>query len=471
MDASLKSRIRPSEVLDDIIQGIGGTPLVRLPRAFDPTVDCAVLLKIEALNPTGCVKSRIAALMVERAEASGELRPGSTIIECTSGNTGVGLCLVAAVKGYRAIMVMPDKMSQEKVDMLKAYGAEVVLTPSDLGPEHPQHYLNVAERLTASTPGAWHSNQFCNPANPDAHFHTTGPEIWQACDGRVDLFVGGCGTGGTVHGTARFLKQQDPAVRILAVDPPGSVYAHYWATGELPPTGSYAVEGVGDDMIPDTWNRELIDAYEVVEDRDSFAMTRRLAAEAGLFVGGSSGMALCAALRHARQLPESARVVVLLPDSGNRYLSKVYSDDWLADGGFTDGSPRATATIAALARTRARAVVGVDEDLAIAHKHRSERNVHPLPVVVGDCFDPAAEVVGILDEERLRRHLVEGTDLAGMRVGKCMAPPPPVLGPEQPWQDLSDALDEYPAVLLRDATGLVGFTRADLLRSLPRLRP
>lgn len=461
---------RRSAIFDNILETIGGTPLIRLPQGFDPQVQCEILLKVEAMNASGCVKSRIALRMVEAAEESGALQPGGTIVECTSGNTGVGLCMAAAVKGYRAVIIMPDKMSREKVDMLKAFGAEVILTKTGVPPEHPDHYLNVAQRVAQSIPGAWHADQFENPENPNAHYLATGPEILQACEGRLDAFVGGCGTGGTVHGTARALKEQLPNVQVIGVDPPGSVYAHYWATGELPETGPYAVEGVGDDMIPGTWNRELIDAYEVVEDAESFAMTRRLAAECGLFVGGSSGMALVAALRHARTMAAEQRMVVLLPDSGSRYLSKIYSDDWMKDGGFLPRVASDRATVGDLLRDRPRATLLGSDDLATAYKHFADRGVEPIPVVEGSVDDPHAQVLGIIDCNKLSRHLAAGLDLEALQADSCLCQAPPVFALSQSWHELQDALEEHAAVLIRDDKGLVGFTRSDLLRSLARLQ-
>ena len=469
METPLTHPPRSSQVFDSILETIGGTPLIRLPEGFDPEVRCEVLLKIEAMNASGCVKSRISLRMVEAAEESGALQPGGTIVECTSGNTGVGLCMAAAVKGYRAVIIMPDKMSREKVDLLKAFGAEVILTKTGVPPEHPDHYLNVASRVAESIPGAWHADQFENPENPNAHYLTTGPEIVQACDGRLDAFVGGCGTGGTVHGTARALKEHDPNIKVIGVDPPGSVYAHYWKTGELPETGPYAVEGVGDDMIPGTWNRELIDAYEVVEDPESFAMTRRLASECGLFVGGSSGMALTAALRHARKMNEGERMVVLLPDSGNRYLSKIYSDDWMKDGAFVPQVSAQSATVADLARDRPRATLTATDDLATAYKHMADRDVEPVPVVAGDADDPNAELLGIIDSEKLVRHLAAGLDLEALQADSCLAPAPPVIDPATPWSTLQEALQDHPCVLIQDAKGYVGCTRRDLMRSLGRL--
>ena len=470
MDAALTTPPRTPAVYSTIVDTIGCTPVVRMPKQFAPDVKCEVLMKVEAMNPTGCVKSRIAAYMVERAEAEGKLKPGGTIVECTSGNTGVGLCTIAAVKGYRAVIIMPDKMSQEKVDMLKAYGAEVILTPTGVPPEHPDHYLNTAQRIAEQIPGAWHADQFENPDNPEAHYRSTGPEIWQATEGRIDAFVGGCGTGGTVSGIGRYLKEQSDSVRIIGVDPPGSVYAHYWNTGELPETGPYAVEGVGDDMIPGTWHGKLIDGYEVVEDAESFAMTRRLAEECGLFVGGSSGMAMVAALRQARKMKEGERLLVLLPDSGNRYLSKVYSNDWLKDGGFQEQTPAEQATVADLARNRARGAVAADEFLMAAYKHVAERQVHPLPVYDGNPSAADSKLIGVMDVQRVCQQLAKGADLETLRVADYMAEAPPVLNADAPWNELWQQLQTHDAVLIRDDKGLVGMSRMDLMRSLPRLK-
>ena len=307
---------------------VGGTPLVRLNRVTDG-IAATVLAKVEYFNPGGSAKDRIARGIVDAAEREGLLRPGGTIVEPTSGNTGVGLALVALQRGYRMVFVVPDKFAGEKVAVLRAYGAEVVMTPTDVPPEHPDSYYSVSDRLAREIPGALKPNQFANQNGPRGHYETTGPEIWRDTDGRVTHFVAGIGTGGTISGTGRFLKDQSAGVVVIGADPEGSIYSGG-------PVHGYAVEGVGEDFVPATFDPSVVDRFERVGDAESFAMTRRLAREEGLLVGGSSGMAVVAALRTARDLPEDAVVVVLLPDHGRGYLSKIHDDGWLADHGFAD---------------------------------------------------------------------------------------------------------------------------------------
>ena len=316
------------EYLDNLLAAIGHTPLLRLNRVTSQLAS-TVLAKLEPLNPGGSVKDRPALAMIEEAERRGLLLPGGTIVEPTSGNTGVGLAIAAAIKGYRCIFVMPDKMSQEKRELLRAYGAQVVITPSSVAPTHPESYYSVAARLTREIPGAFSPNQFDNPKNPEAHYLTTGPEIWAQTDGKLAAFVAGAGTGGTVSGTARFLKEKNPHVLIVGVDPEGSIYS-----GDTP--RPYQLEGVGEDFVPPSMDMSAIDRWERVSDGEAFLMTRRLAREEGLLVGGSSGMAVVAALRVARSLPEDSIVVVLLPDSGRGYLSKIFNDEWMAQHGFLE---------------------------------------------------------------------------------------------------------------------------------------
>jgi cystathionine beta-synthase len=314
------------EVYDSILEVVGGTPLVRLSRlgrGLAPTL----LAKVEYLNPGGSVKDRIGLAMVERAERAGQLKPGGTIVEPTSGNTGAGLAIVAALKGYRCVFVMPDKMSQEKIALLRGYGAEVVITPTAVPPDSPESYYSVARRLTAEIPGAVQPNQYTNLANPEAHYASTGPELWEQTGGAVDVFVAGIGTGGTISGAGRYLKERKPGLVVVGADPEGSIYT----SDDVHP---YLLEGVGEDFWPETFDRSVVDRYVTVPDRDSFLMTRRLAREEGLLVGGSCGLAMVAAVEVAKEYGRDTTIVVLLPDGGRGYLSKVYNDDWMRDHGF-----------------------------------------------------------------------------------------------------------------------------------------
>lgn len=313
------------DIRENIVEAIGNTPLVRLSRIHPPG---NLVAKVEYLNPGGSIKDRIGLGMVERAEANGWLQPGDTIVEPTSGNTGVGLAMVAAIKGYKLITVMQDKQSKEKQDLLKAYGAEVVLCPTDVEPDDPRSYYSVAEEL-AGRPNHYRPDQYSNPANPEAHVRSTGPEIWEQTDGEIDVFVAGVGTGGTITGTAKYLKERKPELVVVGVDPEGSIYT---APTEDDVT-TYLIEGVGEDFWPETYDPSITDRYEMVTDAEAFAMTRRLAVEEGLLIGGSCGMAVEGALRVADE-DHDKLVVVILPDSGKNYLSKIFNEDWLTANGF-----------------------------------------------------------------------------------------------------------------------------------------
>jgi cystathionine beta-synthase len=313
-------------VFENVLDAIGNTPLIRLSRLHPPG---NLVAKIEYTNPGGSIKERIAVAMIDAAEKDGKLAPGGTIIEPTSGNTGVGLALVGAVRGYRVICTVPDKVSKEKIDLLQAYGVEVIVTPTSLLPDHPDSYYGVARRLAAEIPGAFNPNQYTNQANPDAHEATTGPEIWRQTDGRVDVLVAGVGTGGTISGSARFLKRQKPQVEVVGADPEGSIYS----AGPGDEIHQYKVEGVGEDFYPETVDLTVIDRFIRVSDAESFAMCHRLARREGLLVGGSCGMAAHAALGVAQE-DASRLVVAILPDSGRGYLSKVFNDQWLVANGF-----------------------------------------------------------------------------------------------------------------------------------------
>jgi cystathionine beta-synthase len=394
----------PTLIADSILDSIGHTPLVRLGR-LAAGLPATVLAKVESLNPGGSVKDRIGLGIVEEAERSGRLKPGGTIVEATSGNTGVGLAIVAALKGYKTTFVMPDKMSDEKIRLLRAYGARVVITPTAVEPEDPRSYYSVARRLATETPNAILANQYHNQANPMAHYLTTGPELWSQTGGRITHFICGLGTGGTVTGTGRYLKERNPAVQVVGVDPVGSVLHDAFYTGVMPPAHSYKVEGIGEDFIPSTLDFRVIDDIVQVTDTESLAMARRLVREEGIFVGGSSGSAVAGALGYVRDkaLGPEAIVVVLLPDSGDRYLSKVYNDDWMREHGFGE-SDRLSGCVADLLAARAeRTVIGVPASarmtdvVALMKAH----DISQVPVLgAGD------EILGIVTERNVLDHLL-----------------------------------------------------------------
>jgi len=316
------------EIHENVVAAIGNTPLVRLGRVHPPG---NLVAKVEYMNPGGSVKDRIGLAMIERAEANGWLHPGGTIVEPTSGNTGVGLAMAAALKGYKLVAVMADKQSVEKQDLLRAYGAEVVVCPTEVAPEDPESYYSVADRLAREIPGAYRPDQYSNPANPQAQYDTTGPEIWRQTDGHIGVYVAGVGTGGTISGAGRYLKEQNPDVMVVGVDPEGSIY-----TAETDDdVTTYLIEGVGEDFWPETFDPEVVDRYEMVTDAEAFEMTRRLAAIEGVLVGGSCGMAVVGALRIAEEFPDQL-VVVILPDSGRNYLGRIFNDDWMRENGFIE---------------------------------------------------------------------------------------------------------------------------------------
>ncbi|GEK79476.1 cystathionine beta-synthase [Agrococcus baldri] len=451
-----------------ILDTIGDTPLVQLTKVTDG-VAATVLAKVEFLNPGGSVKDRIALAMVEDAEQRGLLLPGGTIVEPTSGNTGVGLALVAQQKGYRCVFVCPDKVAEDKRATLRAYGAEVVVTPTSVAPDSPESYYGVANRLTEEIEGAYQPNQFFNPAAPAAHEATTGPEIWRDTDGRVTHFVAGAGTGGTITGTGRFLKRvSDGAVRIIAADPEGSIYSG----GSGRP---YLVEGVGEDMWPGNYDPSVVDQALAVDDAESFAMTRRLAREEGLLVGGSSGMAVVAALRIARELPAQAVVVVLLPDSGRGYLQKVYSDAWMRSYGFA--APAEGTTVRDVLTGKS----GSGGDLPdLVHAHPTdtvhdaieimrEYGVSQLPVLSAEPPVVVGEVAGAVDERSLLDEVFAERARLADPVSRHLGPRLPQIGVTESVDALLAALKEHDALLVLEHAKPVGvITRTDLLTHLSK---
>src|SRR5215813_8614849 len=435
------------QVYDSLSELVGNTPLVRLRSVTRGIPGATVLAKIEYFNPGGSVKDRIALRMVAAAEDSGALRPGGTIVEPTSGNTGVGLAIVANDRGYKCVFVCPDKVAQDKISVLRAYGAEVVVCPTTVAPDHPDSYYSVARRLAAETPGGWQPDQYANPDNPAAHFHWTGPEIWRQTEGRITHFVAGIGTGGTISGTGRYLKEvSENRVRIIGADPEGSVYSG--GTGR-----PYLVEGVGEDIWPVTYDREVADEVIAVSDAESFIMTRRLAREEALLVGGSAGLAVVAALRVAARAAADDVIVVLLPDSGRGYLSKIFNDDWMADYGFLRAQTSEPAIADVLAYREAGkmpALVHVhpDETVAQAIALLREYDVSQLPVVRQEPPLMAAEVAGSIAERDLLDALVAGRANPNDPVRNHMAPPLPVVGQGEPVSRAAAALEKAGAALV-----------------------
>jgi len=457
---------------DSVIDLIGNTPLVRLTRTQDLPEGPGplVLAKVEYLNPGGSIKDRIATRMIDAAEASGALQPGGTIVEPTSGNTGVGLAMVAQQRGYRCVFVCPDKVSEDKRNVLKAYGAEVVVCPTAVAPEHPDSYYNVSDRLSKQ-PGAWKPDQYSNPHNPRSHYETTGPEIWEQTEGRITHFVAGMGTGGTISGVGRYLKERNPAIQVIGADPAGSVYSG--GTGR-----PYLVEGVGEDFWPETYDRTVADRVIEVSDADSFAFTRRLAREEALLVGGSCGMAAFAARQLAHELAgtpdgRDAVIVVVLPDSGRGYLTKIFNDDWLAQYGFPTGSSSDQS------RTVGQVLRGKDDRLPdLVHTHPGETiaeavailreyGVSQIPVVRAEPPIVAAEVAGSVSERTLLDALYAGSARLTDQVEDHMSPALPTIGSSEDARAAVTLLEKADAVLVHEDGKPVGvLTRQDLLAFL-----
>jgi cystathionine beta-synthase len=457
------------EVYDSILDTIGNTPIVRLPK-LNQGLKPNLFAKLEMFNPGNSVKDRIGITMIKAAEEKGLLRKGGTIVEPTSGNTGTGLAIAAAIMGYKCVFVMPDKVSQEKISLLKAYGAEVVTTPTAVPRESPESYYSVSDRLTREIPGAFQPNQYFNPANPKTHFETTGPEIWRQMDGQVDVFVAGVGTGGTISGIGNFLKSKNPNVRIVGADPEGSIYTQDVAR-------PYKVEGIGEDFIPGTYDSNVVTDWVTVSDRDSFEIARRITREEGILVGGSGGTAMFAALEIAKKTEAGKNIVVLLPDTGRGYLSKVFNDAWMRENGFLDRLPT---------RTRVRELVikpgrelptlvtvPCDKTVREAIDLLQQYSISQLPVTrrsAGDGnglgpFTDVHSMIGSIQERNLLERVFRDPSLIDAKVEGVMDPPFPLVDVAEEVERVVPALlANNSAVLVEEAGQPIGLiTRSDLL--------
>lgn len=458
---------------ESVLDTIGDTPLVKLNRLAED-VPCTVLVKIEFFNPGGSVKDRIGRSMIEDAEEKGLIEPGGTIIEGTSGNTGAGLAIAAIAKGYRCIFTTTDKQSQEKVDVLRALGAEVLVCPTNVEPDDPRSYYSVARRLADEIPNSVYLNQYDNPSNTQAHYETTGPELWEQTDGRITHLIAGAGTGGTISGTAQYLKEQHPGIKVVGVDPYGSAFYTYFHEGvfdedEIYP---YFTEGVGEDILPENMNFDLVDDFVRVTDKESMQMTRRLAREEGLFIGQSCGMAVAGALQwmedHRDALSEEDVVVIMLPDSGFRYLSKTYNDEWMRNHGFLESKPDLTVGDVIKMRRSDPSVIAIAPDATVgeAIQRMTERGISQMPVIEDD------EVVGSVTETRILNRLIEQPGARDEPVRSVMGEPLPVVPPSLHLDHLSAYLEREAGAVLVDSDQKKNYaviTKSDLISALARM--
>jgi cystathionine beta-synthase len=455
-------------VLDSVLEAVGRTPLIRL-RRLGRGLRTPVLAKAEQMNPGGSVKDRIGLAIIEAAERSGALRPGGVVVEATSGNTGVGLAIAAAIKGYRCIFTIPDKMSSEKIRLLRAFGAEVVVVPTAVPPDHPEYYVEKARAIVAATPGAVMADQHFNPVNPDAHYRTTGPEVWEQTGGRITHFVCSPGTGGTVSGVGRYLKERNPAIRVIAPDPAGSIFAEYAASHTKGEGFPYKVEGVGGDKIPTSLHFDVVDEFVTVSDRDAFRVARRLTREEGLFVGGSSGMNVHVALDVARRLDDpDALVVTVLCDTGERYLSKLYDDEWMRENQMLDVEPVTVEFLMSQRPPHIPPLVSVAPSASVrqALNLMSTYGISQVPVIAGD------DCVGSVTEGPVIARALDDAKLLERAIEEVMQAPFPVVDAALPFERLNTLLSrETQAALVRKDGRLAGIvTRYDVLRQVAGIR-
>ncbi len=454
---------------NNILEAFGNTPLIRLNRLAGD-LKASVWVKADYLNPGGSVKDRIGITMIDEAERRGWLKPGGAIIEATSGNTGMGLALVAAVRGYKAVFTINDKQSKEKIDLLKAMGAEVVVCPTAVEPEDPRSYYSVAKKLSTDIPNSYYPNQYENPMNPEAHYRTTGPEIWEDSEGRITHFVCGVGTGGTISGVGRYLKEKNPGVQVVGVDPIGSLYYEYFKTGKVGKALTYVVEGIGEDFFPKTMDFKVLDDVMQVTDEECFIWTRRLAKEEGIFTGGSGGGCVHAALRAAEQLGPEDFVVAFLPDSGMRYLSKIYNDEWMRDHHYTESGVKLTVDDVLRAKRRA----GRHPELIIARPYQTvfhalhtmqTHDISQLPVFEENSL------IGTIYEDQILNMALQGKDLRKLVIREAMSDPLPIVSHNSPVDKLTFLLShEGPAVFVDMGDGHWEIiTKYDLMSTIAEL--
>ena len=448
-------------VHDNVLSAIGHTPLVKLNKLVGPN-DAAVYVKLEYMNPGGSIKDRMAVHIVDKAEKAGLLKPGGTIVENTSGNTGMGLALIAAVRGYKCVFTMPDKMSTEKINRLKALGAQVVVTPTNVAADDPRSYYETAKRIARETPGSFYPNQYHTPDNIEAHYLSTGPEIWEQLDGKLDCFVAGLGTGGTMSGAGKFFKEKNKAVRNVGADPIGSIYAGYFRTGKIGHAHVYKVEGIGEDMVCGAMDFKVVDDVRQVDDRQCFVAARRLAREEGIFAGGSSGAAIHVAVEVAKELGKGKTVVTVLPDSGSSYISKFYSDEWMRDNGFLED--KGPGTVGDVMRAR-------KQELIAAHKGdktgalielMKKHGISQMPVVEKD-----GTAIGMIHEYDMLNGLIAGAHKMTDTIDRLVTPLQGVVTAETPIGKLKDVFNEENVAVVRDGQKVTAVvTKIDLIEYL-----
>jgi cystathionine beta-synthase len=447
----------------DVLAAVGRTPIVKLQR-IGADVAAGIYVKLEYMNPGGSMKDRVAINIIKRAEESGQLKPGGTIIEATSGNTGMGLALCGAVLGYKTIFVMPDKMSPEKIASLRAFGSKVVVCPTAVEPEDPRSYYSVSRRLAEETPNAFYANQYHNPSNPEAHYVSTAPEIWEQTAGQLDVFVAGMGTGGTISGCGKYFKEKKPDFRIVGIDPVGSLYYDFVKTGRVTKPFTYKVEGIGEDFFPSTMNLKIIDEVVRVDDKECFTMTRDLVRLEGIYAGGSSGAAVAGAVKYARRTGRKENILILLPDSAQKYLSKIFNDDWMRENGFLD-EETGLGTVADLLRGRSAEVVTAHpaDRVRDVVARMKEHGISQLPV------EEAGKLQGIVSEVSLLRILLDGQHSPDSPVGPIVESDYATVTPQTKIELLQGILGDAKVVIVLDRDKIVGLvTKIDLIDFLAR---